>query len=169
MDTIEFIRILIENAHHQADDAIKDTTTSEFNWAPPGTANPISAIMVHYLTSEDFFVQTVLRDVPKLWEEGGWGQKAGVINIPDYGGNWDEFKHKTLAMKPVFSYQKVVRAATDSYLKTLTPVELERKVKFAGVKHPTTTVLSLLARHIIFHSGEIATLKGLQGSKGLPY
>ena len=43
------------------------------------------------------------------------------------------------------------------------------KVKLAGSEQPTTTILSLLARHIIFHSGEIAVLKGIQGSKGLPY
>ena len=169
MDNIEFIRGLIADAHHQADDAMKDTTAAEFNWAPPGTANPISAILVHYLTSEDFFIQTVIQGKRQLWEEGGWSEKTGVKNVPGYGGNWDEFKHKTLAMEPVLSYQQAVRAATDSYLKTLTPPELERKVKFAGGDQPTITVLSLLARHVIFHSGEIAALKGVQGSKGLPY
>jgi len=169
MDTIEFIQGLIENAHHQADDAMKDTTAAEFNWAPPGTANPISAIMVHYLTSEDFFVQSIIRGVPELWEKDGWSGKTGVKNVPTYGGNWDEFNHKTLAMEPVLSYQQAVRTETDSYLKTLTPSELKRKVKFAGEEQTVASVLSLLARHVIFHSGEIAALKGAQGSKGLPY
>jgi hypothetical protein len=169
MDTIEFIRDSIHGAYHQADDVMKDTTSALFNWVPSGTANPISAILVHFLTSEDFFVQTVLREVPQLWEEGSWSEKTGVIKIPGYGGNWDEFKHKTVAMEPVLSYQKAVRAATASYMKTLTTAELERKVKFAGGDQPTTTILGLLARHIIFHSGEIAALKGIQGSKGLPY
>ena len=169
MDTIEFIRGLIANAHQQADDAMKNTTSAQFNWAPPGTANPISAILVHYLTSEDFFVQEVIQGKKQIWEEGGWSNKLGVKNVPGYGGNWDEFKHKNLVMEPVLSYQIAVRTATDSYIKLLTPAELERKVKFAGGEHPTTTVLSLLARHVIFHSGEIAALKGVQGSKGLPY
>jgi len=169
MDTIEFIRDSIHGAYHQADDVMKDLTTSLFNWVPTGTANPISSILVHYLTSEDFFIQTILQGVPKLWEEGGWSKRTGVENIPGHGGNWDEFKHKTLAMEPMLSYQIAVRTATNSYLEALTFAELDRKVKFAGSEQPTTTILSLLARHIIFHSGEIAVLKGIQGSKGLPY
>jgi hypothetical protein len=169
MDTIEFIRELIADAHNQADDSMKGTTSKEFNWAPPGTANPISAILVHHLASEDFFIQSIIRGVPELWEKGGWSGKTGVKNVPAYGGNWDEFKHKTVAMEPVLSYQQAVRTVTDSYLKTLTPTELERKVKFAGEEQTVASVLSLLARHVIFHSGEIAALKGAQGSKGLPY
>jgi hypothetical protein len=169
MDTIEFIRDSIHGAYHQADDVMKDMTDALFNWVPAGTANPISAIFVHFLTSEDFFIQTLLRGMPQLWDEGDWSAKTGVVKIPGYGGEWAEFKHKTIAMEPVFEYQKVIRAATDSYLKTLTPVELVRRVNFAGEDQPTTTILGLLARHIVFHSGEIAALKGIQGSKGLPY
>jgi hypothetical protein len=169
MQDIELIHKMIAGAHDQADDTLKDTNVEQFNWTPPGTANPVSAVFVHYLTSEDFFIQTVIQGKPWLWETGGWGEKTGVKNTPGYGGNWDEFKHSTLAMEPVFAYQQVVRAATDSYLSTLTSQELGRKVKFADGESTVTDVLILMVFHIACHAGEISALRGIQGGKGLPY
>ena len=169
METIEFIKGSVHGAYHQADDVIKDTTVEMFNWVPAGTANPISAIFVHFLSSEDFFIQTRLRNVPQIWEAGGWSKKTRVLKIPGYGDNWSEFKHKKIEIEPVLAYQKEIRESTEDYLETLTPSELEREVDFAGGKQPITTILGLLARHIVFHSGEISTLKGIQGAKGLPY
>jgi hypothetical protein len=110
-----------------------------------------------------------MQEKPRLWEDGVWSEKTGVKNTPGYGGNWDEFKHGSLALEPVLAYQQVVRAATDSYLDKLTPDELERKVKFAGGERTVAAMLILLTSHTICHAGEIAALKGVQGSKGLPY
>ena len=169
MDTIEFICQLVAAAHHQVDDSMKDTTVEQFNWTPPGTANPISAVFVHLLNSEDFFVQNIMQEKSRLWEEGGWSEKTGVNNTPGYGGNWDEFKHGSLALEPVLVYQQAVRAATDSYLDELTQDELERKVKFAGGDRSVADMFILLASHTLCHAGEVAALKGIQGSKGLPY
>ncbi len=169
MDTIEFIWELIAAVRNQTDASMKDTTVEQFNWTPHGTASPISAIFVHLLNSEDFFLQTIIQGKPRIWEGGGWGEKTGVKNTPDYGGNWDEFKHITLALEPVLAYQGVVRAATDSYLDKLTPDELERKVKFAGGERTVAAIVIHLACHILSHAGEIAALKGIQGTKGLPF
>ena len=169
MDTIEFSRNLIASVHKQADDVMKDTSSEEFNWTPPGTANPISAVFVHLLTSEDYFVQRVIQGRQELWEENGWGEKLGVSNIPGFGGNWDEFKQKTLSLHPVLAYQKDVRAATDTYMDKLTPDELEHKMKFAGEERTIARIIIHFACHIACHAGEIAALKGFQGSKGLPY
>jgi len=69
---------------------------------------------------------------------------------------------KTLAMEPCFLTSKPC-AATDSYLKTLTHLS-SNESKFAGGEQPTTTLLSLLVRHVIFHSGDCC-IKGRQGSK----
>jgi hypothetical protein len=169
METTEYIRQLITAVRHQTDDSMKDTTVEQFNWTPPGTANPISAVFVHLLNSEDFFVQTVMQGKPRLWDEGSWGQKIGVKNTPGYGGNWEEFKQLNLSLEPVLAYQQVVRVATDAYLDKLTPDKLESKVKFADGESTVAAVFTLLACHTLCHAGEIAALKGAQGGKGLPY
>ena len=169
MDTIEFIRQYIAAVRSQTGASMQDITLEQFNWTPPGTASPISAVFVHLLNSEDFFIQTVIQGKPKLWEAGGWGEKTGVKNTPDYGGNWDEFKHMTLALEPVLAYQRVVYDATESYLDKLTPDELERKVKFAGGEHTVAAMILHTTCHTLSHAGEIAALKGIQGVKGLPF
>jgi len=169
MDTIEFIRQAIEATHGQVDDSMTAMTEEQFNSVPAGTANPISATFLHCLNSEDFFIQKVIQDKPRLWEDQGWGEKTAVTNTPGYGGNWEEFKHRTLALEPVLAYQKAVRAATAAYLARLTPAELDRPVKFPGGDRSVGAMLILLITHTLCHAGEIAVLKGIQGVKGLPY
>jgi hypothetical protein len=169
MDTIEFIRRAIEATHGQVDDSMQSVTVEQFNSIPAGTANPISATFLHCLNSEDFFIQKVIQDRPRLWEAQGWEEKTGVKNTPGYGGNWEEFKHMTLAMEPVLAYQQVVRAATAAYLAKLSPAELERQAKFPGGDRSVADMLILLITHTLCHAGEIAVLKGIQGVKGLPY
>ncbi len=169
MDTIAFIRQLIDSVHHQTDDSMQDMTVEQFNWTPPGTASPISAILVHLLNGEDFFFQAVIQGKPKLWETGGWAEKTGVKNTPNTGGNWEEFKQMNLALEPVLEFQSAVRAAEDSYLEKLTPDELELKVKYSGGEPSVADMIIYVTCHSLSHAGEIAALKGCQGVKGLPY
>jgi len=169
MDTIEYLHQLIAAVYKQTDDAMEGLTVEQFNWPPPGTASPISAIFIHLLTSEDFFIQAVMQGRPQLWDQGGWAEKTGIRNTPGYGGNWEEFKHITLAMEPALAYQQAMRAATGSYLEKLTAEEFEGKVKMADWEGTVADVFTLLARHSLSHAGEIAILKGIQGGRGLPY
>ena len=169
MDTLEFFRRLLVAAHRQLDASMKDTTVEQFNWAPEGTANPISATFIHCLNSEDFFVQVILQGKRLLWEEDGCMEKTGVKKTPGYGGGWEEFKHMQVEMGPLLDYQQTVWAGTDVYLQTLTPEDLESKVRFAGGERSVADVLILSAGHTFSHAGEIAALKGVQGVKGLPY
>jgi hypothetical protein len=165
MDTIEFIRQLVAAVRRQTDESMKDMTAEKFNWTPPGSANPISAIFVHFLNSEDAFVQTQMQGKPKLWDEGGWAEKTGVKVPPGYSGGWEEVKDMTLALDPLLAYQQAVRAATDAYLVSLTLAELERVVKSARGDRSVATLIIITINHTLIHSGEIAALKGIQASK----
>jgi hypothetical protein len=165
MDTIEFIRQLIAGVRRQTDESMKDMTVEQFNWTPPGTANPISAIFVHFLNSEDAFVQTQMQGKPKIWEEGGWAEKTGVKVPPGYSGGWEEVKHMTLVLEPLLAYEQSVRAATDAYLNSLTPDELDRVVKTARGDRSVATIFTLVVNHALIHSGEIGALKGVQAGK----
>ena len=167
MDTIEFIRQLVAAVRRQTDESMKDMTVEQFNWTPPGTANPISATFVHFLNSEDAFVQTLMQGKPKLWDEGGWAEKTGVKVTPGYSGGWEEVKNKTLALEPMLAYQQVVRAATDSYLNKLIPDELDRVVKSARGERSVATMFIHVVNHALIHSGEIGALKGIQTGKDL--
>ena len=165
MDAIEFIRQLVAGVRRQTDEAMKDLTVEQFNWTPPGSANPISAIFVHFLNSEDAFVQTQMQGKPKIWDEGGWAEKTGVKVPPGYSGGWEEVRNMTLSLEPLLAYQQAVRAATDAVLEKLTPDELNRVVKTARGERSVATIFTLVVNHALIHSGEIGALKGIQTDK----
>jgi DinB superfamily len=165
MDTIEFIRQLLAGVRRQTDESMKDMTVEQFNWTPPGSANSISAIFVHFLNSEDAFVQTQMQGKAKLWDEGGWAEKTGVKVPPGYSGGWEEVKNMTLELEPILAYQQVVRAATQAYLDSLSPNDLDRVVKTARGERSLATIFTIVINHNLIHSGEIGALKGVQTGK----
>ena len=169
MDVITYIKQQIVNVRSQIDATVEDLTEEVFNWLPPGTINPISAILIHVVSGEDFFIQSVLQGKPMYWETQEWGQKIGVKAPPRPEQSWDEFRTTKIMVAPVRAYEKVNRAATDTYLSNLTVDELDRQVNFVGDVIPAAEVLTSLVVHIANHSGEIAAIKGMQGIRGLPY
>jgi uncharacterized damage-inducible protein DinB len=145
-----------------------ETTQEQYNWKPPGTANPIGVVFVHMLAMEDAYIQEILLAQPRLWEQENWEERLGT-RAPWRGENWDEVKAKTLEMETVYEYQNSVRAATDAYIANLTPDELDRRVSFLGAERRVADVLAMLVVHNLGHAGEIAALKGIQGVQGLPF
>jgi hypothetical protein len=171
MDVKEFIQRQMAGARRQSDAAIQGTTDEQFNWDPPGTANPISATLVHILGGgEDIYVQTLLQGKPRIWETEGWAARVGVPAPPAPASGWEEFRKRKLAIEPVLAYQEAVRAATDAYLATLRADDLDRKVRyFDGGERSLADVLVTLMVHTASHAGEIAAVKGMQGVQGLPF
>ena len=167
MNTIEYIRKEIAAMHHSVDGSLQNMTDEMFNWPTPGTANTISATLLHLVGSEDFFINMVILGKEKAWKTGDWSHKVGIAETPGMGGDWSEFKHSHVALQPVVDYKNAIWACTDAYLATLTDAELERKVSFAGGECPVVDILLLAVSHSLGHNGEIAALKGVQGSKGL--
>ncbi len=168
MDAKEFIQLQVAHAHDFCDGAMQDVTVEQFNWAPPGLANTVSATFMHIVGGEDMFIHRVLQGQPRLLDNPEWAGKVGV-EAPGPGRGWEEFKSRTLPLEPIRAYEQAVRADTAAYLATLTPAELDRKVNFAGRERTVGGVLVMLVGHILSHAGEIAALKGVQGCKGLPF
>ncbi len=169
MDAVEFVRCQLASARRLGDAIIGGTSDEQFNWLPPGTANSIKASFIHLIVSEDSFVQDVIQGRSRIWEAEGWAEKIGLPFPPGRGRGWEEIRAPTLALAPVLAYQQAVRAATDAYLASLTPEELDRPVAFFNGQRPVADVLALLVSHMLGHFGEIAALKGVQGVKGLPF
>jgi uncharacterized damage-inducible protein DinB len=168
MEILEYMQRQVAGMRRQVDNTMKDVTVDQFNWAPPGTMNTISATFIHLTSVEDNFVQAILQGKPRLWDVGGWSAKTGVQKPPSIGENWDEFKHLHLEPAPFIEYQKAVWAATDAYLSSLTSADLDRKVKLGARELTVAEMLLLAASQALSHTGEIAALKGVQGAKGLP-
>ncbi|MCL5256672.1 MAG: DinB family protein [Chloroflexi bacterium] len=168
METLEYLRRLFATARFLTDGAIWDVTDDQLNWTPPGTANPVSAILLHAFGGEDGLIQRTLRGRPTIWEADRWGEKIGVPAPPTIGSGWEVVMGKRLSASSVLDYGRAVRAATDEYLASVNPEELDRMVTAFGGERPIADVLSATVIHFSLHAGEVAALKGVQGGKGLP-
>lgn len=171
MDVMTYIRDQVEGAHSELETALKDTTADQFNWSPPGTISPISAILIHALVGEDLFIQEILQGKSRLWEAGGWAQRIGVPAAP--GGPdasvWEAYRRIRVPIEPVLEFQVEIYAATNALLATMTPEDLDRQVNFFGRQARTAEILMITVTHLCCHAGEIAALKGMQGARGLLY
>jgi hypothetical protein len=168
MSVIEYIQSEISGMRHMVEMTMKDMTAELFNWAPPGTANTISATFLHFTNVEDNFIHKVIQGKPSVWENADWSKKTGVQKPPSIGEDWSEFKHMRVDLQPLLDYQKAVWAATDAFMAQLKAEDLERKVKFANGERTIAQMLLLSSSQSLSHCGEIAALKGVQGVKGLP-
>ncbi len=168
MGIIECIRCEQAGMRRMVEMTMQDMTPELFNWAPPGTANTISATFLHFINVEDNFIHKLIQGKPSIWESDNWSQRTGIEKPPSIGEDWTPYKHRQVAIQPLQEYKTAVWAATDAYLATLTMAELDRKVKFARGERTVAEMLLLAASQAHGHTGEIAALKGVQGAKGLP-
>ena len=168
MEILDYMRRQMAAVRSKVSMTMKDVTVEQFNWAPPGTMNTISATFIHLTSVEDDFVQGILQGKPRIWDAGKWSEKTGVKKTPGIGENWDEFKHLHLEPAAFLEYEQAVWAATDAYLAGLTAEDLDRKVKLGPRELTVAELLIMAANQSLSHAGEIAALKGVQGAKGLP-
>jgi len=168
MEILDYMHRQMASMRSMVDMTMKDVTVEQFNWAPPGTMNTISATFIHLTSVEDHFVQGILQGKPRVWDAGDWSEKTGIKKTPGIGENWDEFKHLHLQPANLLEYQKVVWAATDDYLSNFTAEDLDRKVMLGKREMTAAELLIMVIHQSLSHAGEIAALKGIQGAKGLP-
>lgn len=169
MEIKDFIQEELRFIRYQCDVLTQGLNDAQFNWKPPGTANPMSATLIHMLGAEDDFIQAVLcRQLP-LWESQDWARQIGVAIYPMPGHGWKEFSTESVRLAPVLAYQKAVRAATDAYIVACTPGEFDRRVRLFDEEKTVGQVLSTMTAHCAGHVGEMAVVKGTQGFMALPY
>ncbi len=170
MDAQDFLQRQFSEVRRLAGAPMQEITEEHVNWAPPGTANVISATLLHQAGIEDAIVQQRLRGEPRIWERGGWAEKTGIAMVPGSGGGWEELKGQAVALTPIQAYAAAVHAATDAYLTSLTDAELRREMPWPfGGTRTVADFLALLVVHTVFHAGEVSALKGVQGAQGIAF
>jgi uncharacterized damage-inducible protein DinB len=169
MNAIDYIQQQFGGLRQLTNATLAGLTEEQLNWTPPGTANSIKVTLLHIVAGEDRFIQAVIQGKPLLWETQAWSTRIGVENPPGGGKGWEETRITPLKLAPIMAYQEAVCAATQPYLNSLQPEELDRKVNLFGGERPVAAVLAIIVSHATAHIGEIAALKGVQGAKGLPY
>ena len=169
MDTIAYIRGQLASVRGYFDIVLKDLTEEQLNWAPPGTLSPISAILLHTFSAEDFFTVKIIQGKPLLWDDGPWQEQIGIRPPGGRDDTWAQFRTTPVHLEPVLDYGRATRAATDAWLDAAVPADLERMVRFGRGESQVAEVFMHAVMHTTSHAGEVAALKGLQGGKGLPF
>ena len=137
---------------------------------PGGTANSIASTVAHTITSVDAIVNVMLKGEMPL----AMSEETGLSEPPPTGDkmfDWHEWGlHLTVDLPVFHTYAGKVMAAADQYLEDLTDNGLERKIPSpAGGETTVFGMLNIALSNISWHTGEIATLKGIQGLKGYAF
>jgi hypothetical protein len=90
---------------------------------------------------------------------------------PEHGGDYLTYLRTIRVDLPALhDYTQEVAEATQKWLGTLAPADLERKIETPiGELSVAEMVETFVIWHINAHCGEISALKGCQGAKGYPF
>ncbi len=172
MNAVELLAQQLQQARTFLDGTMADVTDEVAHAAPPGLLNPIGATYAHLVIGEDGFVNGLLRGQAPLFA-ADWAGKTGLSQPPPDGPGWDQWAREVKAdLRQVRDYASAVAGATDVWLRSLAPQDLERKIDLSAFGFGEQTMAWVLSAgvvgHVQSHWGEICALKGLQGGKGFP-
>jgi DinB superfamily len=163
MKNSTMLRLQLNEAFDWLDQVIGDLSPEQYSWQPEGTANPISKLHAHTLSSADFWMNLMGLQRPMLWM--GVSQKLGLP------GNFIEVwkTEAPINLSDMQEYAKGLREASLA-IDALDDAALERELTAPVFgKRDVGFVLRLAGMQMAIHTGEISAAKGLQGLQGLPF
>jgi uncharacterized damage-inducible protein DinB len=159
----EFIENAFNTEQAYLMDALGDLTTDEMSWQAGPEANTIGWILWHMTRVEDMWFQFFIQRQPELWETEGWHEKFGMPTRDNGFGHTPEQVKEFPAydLKEMIAYGASVRAATLSYLKTVTPEQMDVVPREARPEMSVGQIFRQVVGEMYQHQGHIAYLKGL--------
>ncbi len=177
MDAVTLLREQFQTAHQFLEGTMADVTQEQADWTPPGVATPLGATYAHAIISEDLLMNGMFQGAAPLCMST-WTGKVGVSEMmPMPGPEWANYEAWTRSVRidlpAIREYAQAVYNATDEYMASLTPEDLDRQLDLSGVGMGQLSlawaISNLAMGHIHDLMGEISCLKGLQGAKGYPF
>lgn len=175
----EMLRQSLKDAHQTLEETMKDVTDEVAHFQPPGKALPIAAAYVHTIVSEDGMLNGWVRKMKPL-ADGEWATKNG-LSIPhpamdkDWEKNYTEWtKSVKVDLTKFKEYTQAVYKQSDDFLASLTDKDvINMKVDLSAWQMGEWPLARFIMRFLLSHvdslTGEISTVKGLQGLKGYPF
>jgi hypothetical protein len=163
MKNSTLLRLQLNEAFDWLDQVIGDLSPEQYSWQPEGTANPISKLHAHTLSSADFWMNLMGLQKPMLWM--GVSQRLGLPS--NFIEVWQT--DAPINVSDMQDYAKGLREASLA-IDALDDAALERELTAPVFgKRDVGFVLRLSAMQMAIHTGEISAAKGLQGLQGLPF
>jgi hypothetical protein len=164
VDGITYAKTALQDQLALVTTCAADMDDAQYNWKPGGTANSAAKSHVHAVTSVDFFINGIVRGEALMW--GAFAKEHGLAENPM--GIWTF--EGNVPVGPMREYAASVHSAAVEYIGSLKDADLDREIEtnFFGRK-PVSFLVQLAGYHAVGHGGDIATVKGMQGLKGLPF
>ncbi len=164
MKAIDYVKLQTEQAFGLVKLAADGMDDAQYNLDGPGTSNAAAKSHVHALAAYDFFVINKAKGGDMLWPQ--FAAKHGLpANSQEIWGF-----ASTIPGTAIKEFASEIQKATIDYISTLSDADLDRQVdtQFFGTQS-LAYLLQLASMHATGHAGDIATVKGAQGLKGLPF
>jgi hypothetical protein len=168
----------LKSAHETLEGTMQGVTDEVAHKQPGGKALPIAAAYAHAVISEDVLGSWMTKG--KALVEGEWGAMLGLNSPhPAMDENWEanfvEFCKNIKMDLPKFQeYAKAVYKRNEEFVAGLSDKDvMDKKVDLSmwqlGEWSLGKFIVSMLIHHTASLTGEISTVKGLQGLKGYPF
>ena len=162
MKNSTLLRLQLDEAFDWLDQVVADLTPEQYAYQPEGSANPISKLHAHTISSADFWMNLMGLGKPMLWPTVA--QEAGLPS--NFIEVWQTDTPINLA--DMQAYTADLRTGL-SAVEALEDADLQREVKAPVFgRRDVGFVIRLAGIQLAIHTGEISAAKGLQGLKGLP-
>ena len=165
MNAVEFIQASVQGLHQTLVEDMRGLTQEHLAWRPQPGANPIGAIFLHYMRTEDAYVQR-MRGLPPIWDAEKWDEKSGIA-LPSFRlspGDDEADMAARLPLADSLAYAQRVMDSTREFLETLDDSKLDVA---PDPNRPRRTIGVVFRAYVLahgwWHLGEIKYLKGLQG------
>ena len=169
MEVNDLLRQQFKECNEWLGATMRGVTPDQAHWKPAGTGNPLGATYVHILLTQDEVANEAIKGGAPL-STTTWTGKVGISELPpaEEVTAWAQWARLVqVDLDALNAYGQAVQTSVDQLLISLTDTELGRTVV---TPFGSSTVQSLVNRAIIghtySHTGEIASLKGLQGVQG---
>jgi hypothetical protein len=164
MNVTDYAKKQLESGFSIVNMCLDGMDDAQFNFKPPGTANPPAKTAVHLGASLDFFINAALAGGQMQWPAvaAEYGLPANSMEIWKFD--------RPIPVAPVVEFNHRMQKMTLDYVSGLREADFDRVVEtqFFG-KQTVAFFLHLSTVHAVGHAGDIAAIKGLQGLKGLPF
>ncbi|MCB0082208.1 MAG: DinB family protein [Caldilineaceae bacterium] len=164
---ISLLRTQYKEAAGWLEGTMAGVTSAVAQYAPGGHATPIAGHIAHILSGLDFFVVGQVAGKAPLIASTFAG-KTGISEPPPQGDSTEWMNTVKIDAEAIQAYSKAVFAAVDDYLSTLNDSDLAREIELPFGKFSVGWVFNIMLMNTYCHTGEISTIKGLQGLKGYP-
>lgn len=168
MDSPALLQLQFKSAHRFLEDTLQSVTPEMLRYVPVGPIATIGGHYLHVLASEDLIMHGILQGAAPLYATA-WAGKIGSSEVPQFF-TWGEWgRTAVIDMDAAKAYAAAIYEATDKYVESLTPEKVGEKIDLnaIGFGNPSRGgFLTVALQNIYIHTGEISTLKGLQGAKG---